>query len=106
MRNTLESQYDATRTSDTKILHFRDKVEGDGGRSDERPKRLSDLRAHIKPRSMPRVTLRAGNKRETYRGGPLAETEEAHGLIKGLEEAFGRLCGRWSTLERGRSDRK
>jgi hypothetical protein len=32
-----------------------------------------------------------GKKRETYGSGPFAETEEAHNLIKGLEEAFGKL---------------
>lgn len=37
----------------------------------------------------------------TYGGRPLAETKEAHGLIKGLEEVFGELGARWSTLVRG-----
>ena len=45
MRNISGSQYDATRTSDTEVLHFRDKVESDGGRGDEWPDRPSDLRA-------------------------------------------------------------
>jgi len=45
MRNISKLQYDATRTADTKILHFRDEVECDGGRSDEWPDGPSDLRA-------------------------------------------------------------
>ena len=57
-----------------------------------------------KPRLMPRTTSRAGKKRETYGGGPLAETEEAHSLVEGLEEAFGKL-GRWLTLGRRRTER-
>jgi len=46
--------------SDAEILHFRDEVESDSGRGDEWPERPSNG------------------------GRPLAETEEAHGLVKGL----------------------
>jgi len=55
--------------SDSEILHFRDEVESDGGCSDEWPER-------------------PGNG-----GRPLAETKEAHDLIKGLEEVVGELGG-------------
>ena len=34
------------------------------------------------------VTLRPGRRKKAYGGGPLAETEEAHGLIEGLEECW------------------
>jgi len=105
MRNNSESQYGATRTSDAKILHFRDEVESDCGRGDEWPERPSNLQPPGKPRSMPRVTPWPRKKGETYGGGPFAETEETHCLTKGLEEAFGKFCDSRLTLKRGWEER-
>lgn len=85
VRNVSEPQYDATRTSDTEILHFRDKEEGDGGRGKERPERLSDLQHPIHE-----PLYDQGKKKKTCGSGPLAQTEEAHGLIEGLDERLGK----------------
>ena len=77
MRNIPEPQWDAARTSNTEILHFRDEEESDGGRGDERPERPSDLRQPIKSGQW-HWSLHDRKKRGTYGGGPLAETKEAH----------------------------
>lgn len=70
---------------------------------------LATYQPQIMPESRVNATDHSTTKEnKAYGGRPLAETEEAHGLIKGLGELLSELGGRWLALvRRGRaSDRK
>jgi len=101
MRNNSESRYDATHTSNAKILHFRDEVESDCGRGDERPERPSDLQTTRKAEVNATGHSMARKKKRDIRGWATCGDRGSSLFDQGI----GRVWQSWWVVDVGEEER-